>query len=126
MKSKYLWIMAFCIIVLSGLPMGICAEEAAPDPAAEQVSDEPQEDLTNYAYGTVVKASASEIVLSEYDLATDGDIEVTYKVDSAAELENITAVDQIQIGDSIDIDYLEKDGVKTAVYIAKEEISEDY
>ena len=137
MKRFYVGAIVASVIMFNGGLVGVRAEDQAapppqqaeqaqvPAPAPAAAPAQADEDLTNYSYGTIVRASASEIVLSEYDLATDGDIEVTYKVDSKIEMENIKSLDEIKAGDNVDIDYVEKDGAKTAVYIAKEVLGEE-
>ena len=125
MKSKIFWMLISGVLILSCGSLQAYAQEQTDVAEELPVPAVPAEDLTNYSYGTVVRASAQEIVLSEYDLATDGDVEVTYKIDPNVEMENIKAIEEVQPGDNVDLDYVEKDGVKTAVYIAREVLGEE-
>jgi len=94
-----------------------------PGLAQDTMQEEEYEgDLTEYSYGTVVRVEAGNLVLSEYDIETDQDIEVSYVISDDIELENIDSMSDVKAGDDIDLDYIEKDGVKMAVYIAKEEV----
>ena len=88
-----------------------------------------QEEETSYGYGKVVSVTGNSITVSEvmYNEDSDEEIaqEVTYTVTQDAKLENVSAIDAIEAGKEVDIEYVEKDGKKEAnyiyVYIEKEE-----
>ncbi len=96
---------------------------AATEPSAEELGDE--EDDINYSYGAVKSVAADHLVLTEYDYEKDADVDVTYSVDSNVELENVSAMAEIKAGDSVEIDYVEKDGKKVAVLISVEKPLEE-
>lgn len=87
-------------------------EEVAPQ--------EGEEEPTEFSYGTVKSVSAGEFVLTEYDYDNDKDIDVTYTVPTEATFEGVTKLEEIVIGDAVDIDYAVKDGKRIASTIAVE------
>ncbi|PIU42466.1 MAG: hypothetical protein COS99_00005 [Candidatus Omnitrophica bacterium CG07_land_8_20_14_0_80_42_15] len=84
-----------------------------------------QEEGTEYSYGTVSKMAADQIVVSEYDYDKDAEVEVTYLIDPKVELENVTAVGDIAVGDAVEIEYVAQDGKKTAKAIVVEKALEE-
>ena len=97
---------------------------AAEGDQAKQDQGKPEKE-TDYSYGTVVRASAAELVVSEYDYETDQDVEVTYALDPAVQLDNVANVSEIQAGDGVDIDFVTKDGKKTALAVAVEKFTNE-
>ena len=105
------------------------APEAAPVATAEMVAepaaevddtDVAMDDLEDYTYGTVVSAAADTLVISEFDDMENKEIEVTYAIDSATEIENIDAIDKLVAGDPVEITFKETDGKRIATAVAKE------
>lgn len=113
-----LWIVVFLMVAGIG-SFSAYAEEPA---AAETLL--PEADI-EYAYGTVAKISASELTLKEYDYVSDETVEKTYAIASDVELENIESVDKVKVGDNIEVDYLNKDGVNTVIYIGLDEYADE-
>jgi len=75
-------------------------------------------DDLQFAFGSVVKIAADEIVILEYDFDDDVDKEVTYKVDSESVLVGI------HVGDDVDIEYVEVNGERIANAIYKSELED--
>ena len=88
--------------------------EATTPPAAQEA------DETEFSYGTVKSVSGDQLVVSEYDYDQDKDVDVTYTVPAEAKLENVKALSEIAAGDTVDIDFLAKDGQKVATLITVE------
>lgn len=112
------YVLALAVIVsvcLYFLPTFIQAQEAAQEPAEE----------TEFSYGTVKSVSGDQLVLSEYDYDQDKDVDVTYTVPPEAELENVTALSEVAVGDIVDIDFLVKDGQKVATLVTVEKPTEE-
>lgn len=114
MRKSALMLLSLFFISIFSLPAASAVEETA---------------IPEYAYGTVLSISGDQLVLTEYDLIQDQDVEVTYTLDPAIELENLNSLEDLAAGTNVDVDYFEKDGVKTAVYLAVEtpleEVDED-
>ena len=84
-----------------------------------------EEEKTEYSWGKVSSASSSQIVVREYDYDSDEDVDVTYTIDPKAELKNVDSLKSIAVGDSVDIEYVVKDGKKVAKVIAVEKSSQE-
>jgi len=109
----------FGIILAGGFALSACAQDT-----------EGTKDL-QAAFGSVVKASESNIVISQYNSEQEMDQEVTYTVDPQTHLEGATTVAEIAAGEEVEILYEEIDSSKVARFISKEllpddEIQDDY
>lgn len=83
------------------------------------------------AFGSVVKASATEIVISQYNNEQEIDQEVTYTVDPQTHIEGAASTAEIAAGEEVEILYEETGGSKVARFVSKEllpddEIADDY
>ncbi len=87
----------------------------------------PTTDLSKfiYSYGAVLKVSATEIVLQEYDYDSDVEKEVSYQIDPSIKCEGFKAVSDLAAEDVVEIYYLEQDGKKTAKIIRREIVEEE-
>lgn len=86
-----------------------------------------EEEVTEYSWGTVSSVSPGQIVVTEYDYASDEEVDVTYSVAPDVELKNVDSIENIAVGTSVDIDYVIKDEKRVAKTIAVEEPSyEEY
>ena len=77
--------------------------------------DETEE--TEFAYGTVssVDLSACTVVIKERDYDTDIETYVTYYFGPDADFENINSINEIAVGNDVDISYLTKDDGKKVI-----------
>ena len=73
-----------------------------------------QEEEVEYSYGTVNKVSGNDIEVKEYDFETESDVNVTYVVNAETQFINVNAVAEIAPGDTVDIDYVVKEGKNAA------------
>ena len=99
-----------------------------PKPAAPAADDAVAipEDETEFSFGTVKSITGDQLVVSEYDYESNADVDVTYQVPAETEFENATSLKDIAVGDSVDIDFLVKDGKKKAVAVTVEKpLTED-
>ena len=83
------------------------------------------------AFGSAVKASETEIVISQYNSDQEIDQEVAYVVDPQTHIEGAANAGEIAAGEEVEILYEEMDGKKVARFISKEllpddEVQEDY
>lgn len=76
------------------------------------------EELTEYAYGTIVNLNSEKLTLLEYDYNKDEDVELIYLIDPEVNLKNITALDELKAGENVEIDFLIKNGQKIALVIS--------
>ena len=109
----------FGIILAGGFALSACAQDT-----------EGTKDL-QAAFGSVVKASETEMVISQYNSEQEMDQEVTYTVDPQTHLEGAATAAEIAAGEEVEILYEEMDGKKVARFISKEllpddEMQEDY
>jgi hypothetical protein len=58
--------------------------------------------------------------VSEYDYEKDEYTSVAYAIDPAVKLDNVKSLTEIAAGDTVDIDYVVKDGKNIAKIIAVE------
>jgi len=86
------------------------------------VSEE-QDDLSNYADGTVVSVKDGIITISEYNFDLDLTKNMVYEVASEVEFENADSLEDIHEGCEISIEYVVKDGKNqiTSIYLYEEE-----
>lgn len=84
-----------------------------------------QEEDAEYSSGTAKSVSSDQIVVMEYDYDKDEDVEVSYVVDPKAELKGVASLEDIKVGDDIEVNYVTKDGKKVARVIAVEKPTEE-
>ena len=77
------------------------------------------------AFGSVVKTSATEIVISQYNSEKEADEEATYAVDPQTHFDGATTVTEIATGEEVEILYEEMEGRKVARFISKELLPEE-
>lgn len=125
--KKFLGVATLMLAVLVGfLPNGLLAQEAEQPAAQEAVEPAAEVEETEFSYGTVTSVSSNQIVVSEYDYESDQDVDVTYTVPADVKLEGVASLQEIAVGDAIDIDFLIKGGQKVASLITVEKpIEED-
>lgn len=72
------------------------------------------------AFGSVVKTSGTEIVISQYNSEKEADEEATYAVDPQTHIDGAATVSEIATGEEVEILYEEMDGGKVARFVSKE------
>ncbi|MCA9407554.1 MAG: hypothetical protein KC733_02605 [Candidatus Omnitrophica bacterium] len=80
-----------------------------------------QEDMENlrYAYGSIVKVTANEISISEYNYETDQEVVSVYVLNEESVLEDMESVNEITVGEEVEIMYEEKGSEKIIVMLSK-------
>ncbi len=108
----------FLIVVLAA-PVVVSAQGVEKSSAVTSVAEM---DLSQYiySYGAVIKVSAAEIVLQEYDYDSDVEKEVVYLIDSAVKLDGFKGISDLVPEDVVEVYYLEQDGKKIAKIIRRE------
>lgn len=101
------------------------AIQAAEKTNKEAIEPALEDEGTEFSYGTIKSVSANQIVVSEYDYDQDKDVDVTYAVPAEAKFENAATLQEIVVGDAVDIDFLVKDGQKVASIITVEKPAEE-
>ncbi|MBI1977124.1 MAG: hypothetical protein HYS55_00025 [Candidatus Omnitrophica bacterium] len=133
-KSVLIGMLAFGISFVFLPHLSFAQDEPKPEapqigeaaaPTEEAVPQEGEEEPTEFSYGTVKSISAGEFVLTEYDYDNDKDIDVTYTVPAEATFEGVTKLEEIVIGDAVDVDYAVKDGKRIALALAVEKPLEE-
>ena len=138
MEKAKIILMGILGFVLMSFPQSVLAQnevvpaaetqETAVEDTADQAADNP-DDGVNYSYGSIVRVSAAEMELLEYDYnyETDEEVEinVVYAIDSATAYENIKSWEELKEKDDVEVYYKEQDGKKMAVTIIKEMPYED-
>ncbi len=112
----FVWVLLLCVTV-----------PAVHAAAEDDVSAATQVDLSQfiYSYGTVLKASDTEITLQEYDYDSDVEKEITYQISAETKLEGIKAVAELAPEDVVEVYYLEQDGKRTAKIIHREVVEDE-
>jgi len=95
---------------------------------AQDANIEELGDIEEFAYGQVLSISSSNVVVKEFDYDKEIEIEVSYKINSDTEFENVGSYNEIVVGDDVEIDYIQKEGINIAINIAKAkaDVLEDY
>lgn len=75
---------------------------------------------TEFAWGIVASISSDKITVKEYDFDSDQETEVTYNIGADVELDNIKSLSDIEIGDSVDIEFMRESENKVATSISVE------
>lgn len=78
-----------------------------------------EEEELEFSYGVVRSLSSNELVVRQYDDEGE-EVDVTYIIDINVELKNVDALEDIAVGDSVEIEYVVKDGKKVAKIITVE------
>lgn len=79
------------------------------------------EEMGDFAFGEVVSVAADKIVILDYDLEKDMEVEVAFVINTETEYENVESIADIKAGDEVSVTFEEKDGQKVALVIIKEE-----
>ncbi len=125
MKKSLVVVLGLALGIVSILPVAFSQEEAAPAAAPAAPAAAVGEEETDYSFGTVKSVTGDQLVVSEYDYESDKDVDVTYTTDPAVKLENANAVADIKAGDSVEIDFVSKDGKKIAKTVSVEKPTEE-
>lgn len=84
------------------------------------------EDEMEYAWGVVKEVSNDSIVVTKYDYDTDVDTDVAYSISSDTAVYNVETLDDISIGDTVEIEYFIAGGNKKVKTISIETGEEEY
>ena len=106
--SKLIGRLCLGVVLVGSFALSACAQNA-----------EGTKDL-QAAFGSIVKASGTEVVISQYNSEQEMDQEVTYAIDPQTHLEGATTVAEIAAGEEVEILYEEMDGKKIARFLSKE------
>ena len=112
-------IFGFAVFAIPGLSIAQEAKKDAPAAPATPPAAIPEEE-TEYTYGTVSSVSADQLVIKEYDYDNDQEVDITYTVGPDAKIQNAASLKDIVAGDSVEIDYVVKDGKRIVRNISVE------
>ena len=104
--KKYSFLVVFLIL------LGACLVWNSPARAQEEPSE--------YAYGTVASIGTDKLLVVEYDYGQDTEVEKTYLFDSQVQLKNVSSINEILVGDNVEIDYFIQGGNRVAQTISVE------
>ena len=110
--KKYLLILGIVVNMFWGVGLLTAAED---DPAVNV------DEALEYTYGSVVSASAAEVVISEYNYESDEEIQMTYVVNADTKFSNVNAAQDLLKDDNVDIYYKVIDDRKIATMITKDD-----
>lgn len=93
-----------------------------------------QEEELGYSYGTVISSISSDhqikIIVREYDYEKEEEVDIAYTIDPKVELEleGVASLKDIAVGNSVEIDYIVRDGKNVAkvIFVEKSSQEEDY
>ncbi len=101
------------VILVGGFALSACAQDT-----------EGTKDL-QAAFGSVVKASETEIVISQYNSDQEIDQEMSYVIDPQTHIEGATTAAEIAAGEEVEILYEEMNGKNIARFVSKELLPDD-
>ena len=87
------------------------------------VSIAQEEEEIEYSWGIVSSISSKQIVVSEYDYDAEKNVDLVYALDPNLKLKNADSLENIVVGNSVDIEYVVRDGKKVAKAISVEKTS---
>ena len=96
MRSVKTWLMTV-VLVLGMAALGMAQE------AGEM----------NFTYGKIFKITGNEIGVLVYDFNVHEEVEEVYVADSGTVFEGVESIGNLVVGDDVDIEYIEADGMKT-------------
>lgn len=84
-------------------------------------------DALDYSFGTVKSISATAITLEEYDFEGDLEktIDVSYVINAETEFDNFEKIDELKVDEDVEVYFVEENGQKVAISLAKDEGLED-
>ena len=110
-----------CLCVVANASWAQDAQNAVQE--MENAVDETEEMATEaemyFASGTVVEASDTQIVISEYDFDAGQEANVAYQINAQTQLEGVSGVADFKAGDDIEIEYQLTGDQKIATRIEK-------
>lgn len=104
------------IAVILALVMTVCPQFCS-------LTAQEEEDKTEYSFGTIKSITSTQIVVSEYDYENYEEVDVIFIIGPDVEYEGVDSYKDIAVGDSVEIDYVIKDGKNIAILIAVEKPS---
>lgn len=97
----------------------LTAQKFEETPKAEEIQGA---DATEYAYGTVKEIMPGKMVVSEDNDETGLSSDISYAIDPSVLLENVDTLGEIAVGDSVDFEYVLKDGSKVITLVSVERL----
>jgi hypothetical protein len=79
-----------------------------------------EDDIVEYAWGTVKSVSGDKLIVDEYDYESDTSSQVTYVADEATKIDSVSSLAEIASGDSVEVEFIKKDGTNIAQSISVE------
>ncbi|MDO9463899.1 MAG: hypothetical protein Q7J67_01165 [bacterium] len=79
-----------------------------------------EEEELESSYGIVRSLSSNELVVRESNDDEGEEVDVSYIIDTKVELKNVKVLEDIAVGDSVEIEYVIRDGKKVAKIISVE------
>lgn len=110
--KKIVFVLLTIVILTAGNQLVVAQESQE-----SQESQEPQESDVDYAWGTIVSVSETQIVIKEYDYESDAETDVVYTIDPAVELENMSSITELKQGDMVSLSYVYQNGKQVVVSV---------
>lgn len=64
------------------------------------------EENIEYSWGTVARVGSNDIAVNEYDYEKDAEVAITYTIDSKTEIKDVASLQDIAVGDSVEIEFV--------------------
>jgi len=108
-----------CITIFSLCVLSFCSFAAIS--CAQEMVDEgmPMEAEMYFASGVVDEASATQVVILEYDFDAGQEVKVAYQINAQTQFEGVPGYADIKSGDDIEIEYQVNGDQKIAIRIEK-------
>lgn len=95
---------------------------SAPLTAEEPTAEAPLPasiEKTDFAFGRALEISGGQIKIRELSEETGQITDLIFNINEKTRLENVSSIEEIKPGDLVEIDYLDENGAKIAVYITR-------
>jgi hypothetical protein len=98
-------------------------EDVVTDEADDVVADDTADE--DFAFGTVVNVSDTQITILEYDFDSEEEKQNTYTLNGETKYENVSSPKEILPNDEVELNFKEDNGAKIATMVYKDIITED-
>jgi len=89
------------------------------------IAQEQEDEELLYSWGSVQEITSSKLVTLEYDYENEQEVEIEYNIESDLELNYVDSIEEINVGDSVEVEYEEIDDKKIARIISVELSNEE-
>ena len=112
-------------IMITILTLGLFLSALSGSCFAQGENEPLQQDELSYSWGTISSLSSDTIVLTEYDYETEEEADVAYEIGANVEVNNIDSINNLKIGDEVEIAYVLTGDARIAEAVSLQKILEE-